>query len=1292
MATLALSLAGQFVGGLFGPVGATVGRALGALAGSAVDSMLFGDKPQVAGSDVRLQGSSEGGGVPRLYGWSRVAGNIIWARELELIGGAGSGSKGFGGDEASEEVAASFAVALCEGPVSRLGRIWADGQLLDTRGLTLRFHRGDDTQLPDGLIEATQGEAPAYRGVAYLVVERLPLGPFGNRIPQLTVELCRTVGELERDIRAITEIPGATEFGYDPVARVRLVGPGETAAENSHLVAGVSDWTWSIDELCDLCPNLEHVAVVVSWFGDDLRCGQCAISPRVEGRHRQVEGSAWSVMGLGRDDVPVVTRHGGGAAYGGTPSDAAVLAAIADLRARGLKVTLYPLVMMDIPEGNGLPDPRGAAEQAAYPWRGRITCHPAPGMAGSPDGTPAAAAQVAAFVPGYRQMVLHYASLAAQAGVDAFVIGSEMVGLTTVRGAGNSFPFVEALVTLAGDVRTLAGPAMKLTYAADWTEWSGYQPGEGEKFFHLDPLWASPAIDAVGIDNYMPLADWREGTAHLDAAAGGDGYGLDYLAGNIAGGEGHDWFYASRSDRHAQVRTPITDGDHGEPWVWRFKDIRNWWSHAHHDRPGGVRQGTPTAWVAGMKPVWFTELGCGAIDKGANQPNIFGDPKSGENGLPYHSTGLPDPLIQRQLLRAHHRFWRDPANNPAGMVDVGRIYCWTWDARPYPAFPGLEAVWSDGPNHRNGHWLTGRLGGMAADELIAAMAADHGVTVSAVAGAPLVSGTTLAGPTTAREALEPVLEATGLRLRATPAGLVAEPARREAAMVLDPEALVAGEGPVMSRRRPDPAEMPGRLALSFLDRERDYLVGAVTALVGEGSLATEQTGLVLDAGSARLVAERLLDARSGRRETLEFELPPDALALEPGDVVAIAGMAEGPFEIEAIRDGAARRVTTRTLPVGGARATGVDRPVSGGAGVPVKAMPVALVAQLPPVAGDPLRSRLAVAAYADPWPGPMRLVDETTGAMVMDLGRASIGMLEAALGPGPVTVWDEHGTVDLTLRRGHLASVTDMAALAGSNRIAVRGDAGGWEIIGFARAALVAPGRYRLSRLLRGLDATRPAMAAAGNEVMVLDARVGILPLEQGELGETRSLRLFAGRDDLAGTPVIAATESSPALPLPPVHLRARSMGGDVVVSWVRTSRADGGLWGAAEVPLEHGGGAVPAAHPRWGERCAHRGACRDRLHLHRCRATGRLRRGAGGIRLHGGPAQPGAGRGAPGTGRVPWLRRASTSASRQCCGRRAGSATTRRTRAGQRTWGSPAAPSPTGAGCPPGRASTWRR
>ncbi|MDB5530551.1 MAG: hypothetical protein JWR51_3654 [Devosia sp.] len=1175
MATLALSLAGNFVGGLVGgPIGATIGRALGALAGSAIDGMLFGeDKPAATVSDVRLQGSSEGGAVPRLYGWSRLSGNIIWARELEMLSVENAGAKGMGQEETEDEVGASFAVAFCEGEVHRLGRIWADGQLLETNGLTLRFYRGTETQLPDGLIEATQGVAPTYRGLCYLVVEQLPLSKFGNRIPQLSVELCRVVGDLEPAIRAVTVIPGATEFGYDPVPRVRLVGRGETVGENTHVAKGVSDWSWSIDELTALCPNLERVALVVAWFGNDLRCGHCTVGPRLESASRTVEGVSWSVAGLGRGDVPVVSSHGGGPAYGGTPSDAAVRAAIADLRARGIAVTLYPMVLMDVPSGNGLPNPySGTSGQAAYPWRGRITCDPAPGRAGSPDKSGAAAVQVASFVAaGYRTMMLHYAQLAQDAGgVDAILIGSEMVGLSTVRGAANSFPFVDALVTLAADVRAIVGGGTKISYAADWSEYSGYQPS-GEKFFHLDPLWASANIDAVGIDNYMPLADWRDGSGHTDAALAATGYELDYLAGNIAGGEGFDWYYASDADRQAGTRSVISDGAYGEPFVYRVKDIRGWWSHYHYNRPSGVRAAVPTAWVPGGKPIWLTELGCGAVDKGANQPNIFGDDKSAESGRPYFSSGMSDPLIQRQFLRAHQQHWRNPANNPAGMVDVSRIYHWTWDARPFPAFPAQTDVWADGPNHRTGHWLTGRLGAMSSGEMAAAVAAEHGVTLVGEPALPLVHGFVLDQTATGRDALEPLIAASGLSLRASATGLRLGQARRAAQVAVGADDLVREDGAVLSRRRADPAEAVGRLALTFVDRERDYQVGTVTALRGAGPVGSKALPLVLDLGGARIAAEQGLLAESGQRESVEFSLPPSALAVEPGDVIDL-GIAEGPFEVTEIRDGAVRRVTARTLVAPVPIAVAVDGARTGGASSFTQSRPVVVAAHLPPVPEDAGRTRLVLAAHAQPWPGVVAIADGN-GASLARLGRRAVmGETVGGLAAGPAGLWDRAAALTVKLYAGHLAALDEFAVLAGGNRIAGQTIGGDWEVIGFAQAELIAPATYRLSRLLRGQAGTVPAIGtvADGAPVFLLDSRVGVLPVSAQWLGTEASLIAYAGSDDLKGTGFTADFALAPVLPLAPVHLRAKRAGGDIALSWTRCSRADGDGWGAGDAPLEH--------------------------------------------------------------------------------------------------------------------------
>ena len=309
----------------------------------------------------------------------------------------------------------------------------------------------------------------------------MPLAEFGNRMPQLSFEVFRPVAGIEEHVRAVCVIPGATEFGYDPLPVARVGGPGVTLAENAHAVRDISDWTVSIDELQSLCPSLEWVTLVVAWFGDDLRAG--AMHDPAEGRQRDEGHERRDVerAGLTRATAETVSLVDGRPAYGGSPSDLSVVRAIADLKARGLKVTLAPFVLMDIPAGNALPDPyTGAAGQPAYPWRGRITCDPAPGEPGSPDKTAAAATEVAASSArrsraispraasgvaysgpaewSYRRMVLHYAQLAALAGgVDALLIGSELRGLTTLRSATSTYPFVAALKTLAADVRAIVG-------------------------------------------------------------------------------------------------------------------------------------------------------------------------------------------------------------------------------------------------------------------------------------------------------------------------------------------------------------------------------------------------------------------------------------------------------------------------------------------------------------------------------------------------------------------------------------------------------------------------------------------------------------------------------------------------------------------------------------------------------------------------------------------------------------------------------------------------------------------
>src|SRR5436853_3158019 len=408
MAALVLSVAGAAVGGaVFGPAGAIAGRIVGAIGGNLIDRALFAshternlEGPRLA--DLDVMASTEGAPIPRIYGRARLAGQVIWATKLEeVVSFRTDTDGGKGGPTATTNTTtysyfANFAVGLCAGPIGRIGRIWADGKPLDLVGLTIRNYTGSESQTPDPLIVAREGaaNAPAYRGLAYVVFERLPLADFGNRIPQLSFELMRPLGRLEKMMRAVTLIPGTTEFGYEPGTVVRLMGPGQFAAENRHAAHAASDVEAALDDLQGACPNLERVALVVAWFGNDLRADNFVLTPKVDAAIKQTFPPNWSVAGLSRIIAPAVSTVDGRPAYGGTPSDDSVTHLIQELRARGLEITLYPFVMMDIPAGNALTDPwTGGTAQPTYPWRGRITCNPAPGRPGSPDGTSTAATQ-----------------------------------------------------------------------------------------------------------------------------------------------------------------------------------------------------------------------------------------------------------------------------------------------------------------------------------------------------------------------------------------------------------------------------------------------------------------------------------------------------------------------------------------------------------------------------------------------------------------------------------------------------------------------------------------------------------------------------------------------------------------------------------------------------------------------------------------------------------------------------------------------------------------------------------
>ncbi|WP_424973827.1 baseplate multidomain protein megatron [Dinoroseobacter sp. S124A] len=1235
MATLVLSAAGAAIGSsiggaAFGLSATVIGRAIGATIGQAIDQRLLGSGSAAIETGridrFRLSNASEGDVIPVIHGKMRVAGQIIWASRFQETSTSRGGGKG---SPARPKVTnytytVSLAIGLCEGEIQSVGRIWADGVEISQSDLNLQVYYGTRDQAVDPKIEAVEGEgAPAFRGTAYVLIEDLDLGQYGNRVPQFSFEVHRPAQPddaelpLAARVPGVAMIPGTGEYALATTPVHWSEGPGANSSININSPGGETDFNVSLQNLERDLPACDSVSLVVSWFGDDLRCDTCELRPKVDQKRYDGVQMPYRVGNRSRYDLEEIVRIDDAQIYGGTPCDQSVIQAIRGLRTAGKSVVFYPFILMDQVPGNTLPDPySGEDGQPVLPWRGRITTSRAPGVEGSPDGTAVAEDEVDAFFGTasvsslsvadngvnwnavdwkYRHFILHYATLCkAAGGVDAFCIGSEMRALTQIRGADNSFPAVEALRALAADVRAILGPETKIGYAADWSEYFGYHPqdGSGDVFFHLDPLWADEDIDFIGIDNYMPLSDWRAGIDHLDAVYGSI-YDQDYLRAGVAGGEGYDWYYASESDRNAQIRTPIEDGLADEPWVFRYKDLEGWWSNTHHNRVAGVRSATPTAWEPQSKPFWFTEIGCAAIDKGTNQPNKFIDLRSSESARPRYSDGRRDDMVQYAYYDAILSYWNQPENNPSStqydgqMLDTSRIHAWAWDARPWPAFPNNSTLWADSPNYARGHWIGGRITAQTLAEVVREICNTSGVTevdTSELFG--LVRGYIVDNISTARAALQPLMLAHGFEVVEKAGKLVFRSRREEEPAEIDPDRLALegdAEGVLQLTRAPD-AELAGRVQLRYVEEGGDYATRSAEAVFPDDTLQTVSQSsfpMSLTYSEGKAIVERWLAESRVARDTARFALPMSRSDIAAGDTVELMGAEGAPalYRVDRLEEGIVRSLDA--VRVSGAVYTPSDSveelPPARSFAAPVPVFPVFM--DLPLITGDEVEHAPRLAITAKPWPGSVAVYSSPEDAGY-ELERfmgdpAMLGVTQTVLERAEPGVWDRGPALRVKLTTGQLSSVSPEAVLRGANLMAIgSGESGGWELFQFAEVDPVDPGVYDLTMRLRGqqgTDADMPDAWPEGSLVVLLTEAVEQITLSSQSLGLPRHYRIGPAQrpiDDPSYVYLAPTFAGIGQRPYAPAHLKATQGASGVEVSFIRRTRVDGDRWDLNEVPL----------------------------------------------------------------------------------------------------------------------------
>lgn len=209
MASVVLGVVGAVIGGVIGgPAGAQAGYVAGSTIGSLLDPQKLPAQYGPKLTDLKVTTSTYGTCLPRVYSAMRLAGNIIASSPLiEHSNTVEQNAKG-GPTQTSTTFSYTqhFAIAICEGEITGIRKIWANGTLIynisDGADIStvlasnkiadsITVYTGNETQMPDAFIQSLAGEdkTPAFRGTAYAVFKNFQLEKYGNRTPNLEFEV-----------------------------------------------------------------------------------------------------------------------------------------------------------------------------------------------------------------------------------------------------------------------------------------------------------------------------------------------------------------------------------------------------------------------------------------------------------------------------------------------------------------------------------------------------------------------------------------------------------------------------------------------------------------------------------------------------------------------------------------------------------------------------------------------------------------------------------------------------------------------------------------------------------------------------------------------------------------------------------------------------------------------------------------------------------------------------------------------------------------------------------------------